>query len=128
MKCRICKDEINLTIAGMPDDICWGCLTKEDQIKVVNKNSKKGCECETCERLKRYAQLMIKYNVNKEDHEFFEGLWKSLDAAETDAVFGEMDVKALMEHIKNIVNKYKLPVEEIPDTSRMSELRYRYNK
>lgn len=36
MKCKVCGDEINLTIFGMPEDICWRCL--EDKKEVLDKN------------------------------------------------------------------------------------------
>lgn len=86
------------------------------------------CKCETCERMKHHSKLMKKYGVSAEDEKFFEEIWMSLDSAETDAGFGEMDKKALIEHIKDIVKRYNLPAEEVPDMSRMCELRFKYNK
>lgn len=41
MKCKKCGDEINLTVFGMPDDICWGCLKKSKKKVVLDKNIKK---------------------------------------------------------------------------------------
>ncbi len=35
-KCKVCKETINLTIFGMPNDICWGCF--QDKQEVLNKN------------------------------------------------------------------------------------------
>jgi hypothetical protein len=28
--CKVCGDPINMTVFGMPDDICWGCSEKEE--------------------------------------------------------------------------------------------------
>ena len=39
-KCKICKEEIMMVVFGSPDDICWGCLNKEDKDKVVDVNIK----------------------------------------------------------------------------------------
>lgn len=41
MKCKKCKDEINLTVFGMPNDICWDCLKKSEKNVVLDKNVKK---------------------------------------------------------------------------------------
>ncbi len=44
MKCKYCHEEINLTIYGLPDDICWGCADKEtrfDALEVNTNNSEK---------------------------------------------------------------------------------------
>ncbi len=38
MKCKICGEEINLTIFGCPEDVCWDCLNKEIKGKVLDKN------------------------------------------------------------------------------------------
>ncbi len=38
MKCKKCKEEINLTVFGMSNDICWGCLRDEQKKEVVNEN------------------------------------------------------------------------------------------
>ena len=38
MKCKYCKEEINLTIFGMPEDTCWGCLVEKKKEKIVDKN------------------------------------------------------------------------------------------
>lgn len=32
MKCKRCGEEINLMIVGMPKDICYGCLTKDEKL------------------------------------------------------------------------------------------------
>lgn len=37
-KCKKCGEEINLVIFGMPDDICYSCLTGEEKDDVVEKN------------------------------------------------------------------------------------------
>ena len=39
-KCKICEEEINMVVFGSPDDICWGCLNREDKDKVVGVNIK----------------------------------------------------------------------------------------
>lgn len=36
-KCRICKNEINLTVAGLPVDLCWGCIDKISIEKILDK-------------------------------------------------------------------------------------------
>lgn len=43
MKCKVCSDEINLTIFGMPDDICLGCAQKDqkEEVLISNINIKK---------------------------------------------------------------------------------------
>ena len=43
MKCKKCGEEINLIIFGMPEDICFGCLSKdeEEKEKVLEKNVKR---------------------------------------------------------------------------------------
>ena len=38
MKCKVCNEEINLSIFGMPDDVCWGCFTDDKKMEVVSKN------------------------------------------------------------------------------------------
>lgn len=38
MKCKICNDEINLSIFGLPEDICWGCASKEVKKEVLDTN------------------------------------------------------------------------------------------
>jgi len=38
MKCKRCGNEINLQIFGMPDDLCYGCLTIEENDKIVKMN------------------------------------------------------------------------------------------
>lgn len=38
-KCKICGQEINLTISGMPEDVCWECLQKKDD--VISENIEK---------------------------------------------------------------------------------------
>jgi hypothetical protein len=40
MKCKVCKEEINLTVFGMPNDICWGCLQDEQKKEVIYENVK----------------------------------------------------------------------------------------
>ena len=35
--CKKCGDKINLTIAGMHDDICWGCLSEPKKEDVTDK-------------------------------------------------------------------------------------------
>ena len=37
-KCKKCGKEINLVIFGMPEDLCWGCASKKEQIEVIEKN------------------------------------------------------------------------------------------
>lgn len=39
MKCEKCGEEINLTIFGTPNDICWGCLNKDQQLIAVTNNA-----------------------------------------------------------------------------------------
>lgn len=35
MKCKICQQEINMHIFGMPDDLCWGCANDQTKDQVV---------------------------------------------------------------------------------------------
>ena len=39
-KCKVCGDDINLTIFGMPNDICWGCLQEKEKEEVLDENVK----------------------------------------------------------------------------------------
>lgn len=41
MKCKKCGDEINLTVFGAPNDICWDCLKKSEKKVALDKNIKK---------------------------------------------------------------------------------------
>lgn len=36
--CKKCGKKINLTVAGMPDDICWGCFQNKDEVINANVN------------------------------------------------------------------------------------------
>lgn len=38
--CKKCGEEINLTIFGLPEDICWGCANKEQKNITTEKNLK----------------------------------------------------------------------------------------
>ena len=38
MKCKRCGKEINLTIFGMPEDLCWDCLTKIEKNETLDNN------------------------------------------------------------------------------------------
>ena len=38
MKCKVCKEDINLTIFGLPNDICWGCSQNEEKQETLNKS------------------------------------------------------------------------------------------
>jgi hypothetical protein len=40
MKCKICNDEINLSIFLLPKDTCYGCASKETKKEVLNANIK----------------------------------------------------------------------------------------
>jgi len=40
MKCKICNEEINLSVFGMPNNICYGCFTEPEKKEVLNKNLK----------------------------------------------------------------------------------------
>jgi len=40
MRCKKCGNVINLTIFGMPDDICWGCVGNGKN-EILNKNIKR---------------------------------------------------------------------------------------
>ena len=35
------NEEINLTIFGMPNDICWGCLQEPQKKEIISENVKK---------------------------------------------------------------------------------------
>ncbi len=37
-KCKKCKEEINLIVLGIPDDICWGCSNPETKDKCIDTN------------------------------------------------------------------------------------------
>jgi len=37
-KCIKCGEEINLTIFGCSEEICWGCLNKTEKEKVIENN------------------------------------------------------------------------------------------
>lgn len=39
MKCKKCGNKINLTVFGMPNDICWGCLQEPEKEVVLDKNN-----------------------------------------------------------------------------------------
>ena len=43
MTCKKCRATINLTMAGMPIDECWGCMTANDKDIILehNLNAKK---------------------------------------------------------------------------------------
>lgn len=34
-KCKYCGDAINLTIAFMPEDVCWGCFSKDQKNEII---------------------------------------------------------------------------------------------
>ena len=38
MSCRVCKKEIKLSIGGAPEDVCWGCFSREEKDKILDKN------------------------------------------------------------------------------------------
>jgi len=38
MKCKKCGEKINLSVWGMPNDICYGCLSDGEREKVVKAN------------------------------------------------------------------------------------------
>ena len=40
MKCKVCGEEINLVIFGMPEGVCYDCITDEEKDKVIEKNIK----------------------------------------------------------------------------------------
>jgi len=49
MICRVCGNEVNLTITGLPDDLCWGCASKDDKDDVLNTAIDKRSEgCSRC--------------------------------------------------------------------------------
>lgn len=37
MRCKICNEEINLSVFGAPDDICYGCISDSTKKEVVDK-------------------------------------------------------------------------------------------
>ena len=39
-KCKYCDCNINLTMHGAPDDVCWDCLEDEGKDVVLGKNIK----------------------------------------------------------------------------------------
>jgi hypothetical protein len=39
MKCKECGDVINLTVAGLPPNICWGCY--ENKVEITQLNLRK---------------------------------------------------------------------------------------
>ena len=41
MKCKVCKKEIKLVISGAPEGVCWGCVSREEKDKVLDKNLNK---------------------------------------------------------------------------------------
>jgi hypothetical protein len=41
MKCKNCGTEINLTISGLPNDICWECANEVDKRKTLSFNLSK---------------------------------------------------------------------------------------
>lgn len=55
MTCKKCGATITLTIAGVPIDECWGCMTKDDKDIILdhNINAKKkenDCTGNNCSR------------------------------------------------------------------------------
>ena len=40
MKCKECGNEINLTVFGIPNDVCWGCLQEPEKKVALDKNIK----------------------------------------------------------------------------------------
>ena len=38
MKCKVCKKEINITIAGMTNDICINCLHDQQRKEATGNN------------------------------------------------------------------------------------------
>lgn len=40
MECKYCGAKINLSIFGMPDDVCWGCMEDDGKEDVLQKNVK----------------------------------------------------------------------------------------
>ena len=85
MKCKVCGKKINLTVFGMPDDICWDCFDNEGKKEVLDVNvgaKLSPNKVEFDEKMEHFAQKGI-------------SIWGKKTLVGKDSTLGKVHIKRL---------------------------------
>lgn len=84
------------------------------------------CGCSNCTRCREYFEKLNKYNMSKEDKEYFENFYILLDNTELDRDWSEMDLRVYSGLLKDLAKKYNIPESELMNSQNRNIFREKY--